>query len=58
MNRIAHACKDFGWEINLKKTAVMPDLVPGLPYIKPAMYVEEKKLDVVLSFVNFGSTFW
>ena len=56
MNRITHACEDFGCEINLKKTVIMHDPGPRLPNIKPAMYVEGKKFDVVLSFVNFGST--
>ena len=50
MNCFAHVCKAFGLEINLKKTIVMPDPVPGLLYIEPAIYVEGKKLDVLHSF--------
>ena len=56
MNHFTHACKAFGLEINLKKTVVMHDLVPGLPYIEPAIYIEGKKLVVVHSFLYLSST--
>ena len=39
MNSFAH---EYSLEINLKKT-LMHDQLPGLPYIKPIMYVEGKK---------------
>ena len=40
INRFAHACKVFALEINLKKTVVMHDPLPGLPFIEPAIYLE------------------
>ena len=51
MNYLAHACKAFGLEMNLKKTVVMHDPVSGLPYIEPAKYIEWKKLNTMHSFV-------
>ena len=51
-----YVCNSFGLKINLKKTVVMYDPVPGSPYIEPTIFVEGNKLDVVHSFVYLGST--
>ena len=51
MNDFVSACNLFGLKINLKRTVVMYDPAPGLPYIEPIIFVEGNKLDVVHSFV-------
>ena len=51
MNHYVSACNSFGLKINLKKTVVMYDPAPRLPYIEPIIFVEGNKLDVVHSFV-------
>ena len=56
MKRFANAYKDFGLEINLKKTVVIHDPVPGLPYKEASIYIERKKLDAEHSFVYLCST--
>ena len=56
INHFVLVCKGFGLEISLKKTVVMHDLVPGLPYIEPAIYAKGKRLDVVHSLAYLGST--
>ena len=56
MNHFVSACNSFGLKINLKKTVVMYDPAPGLPYVKPIIFVEGNKLDVVYSFIYLGST--
>ena len=56
MNHFVSACGSFGLKINLKKTVVMHDPAPGLPYIEPIIFVEVNKLDAVHFFVYLGST--
>ena len=56
MDRFSYACKAFGFEISLKKTVLMHDPAPGQPYVEPSIYVEDKKFNVVHSFVYLGST--
>ena len=56
MNDIAHTWVVFGLEVSLNNTVVMHDLVPALPNIEPAIYVEGKKRDILSSFLYLGST--
>ena len=56
MNHFVSACNSFSLKINLKKTVVMYDPAPRLPYIEPTIFIEGNKLDVVHSFVYLGST--
>ena len=51
MNHFVQACDAFGLEINLRKTIVIYDPGPRLPYGESAISVEGKKLDVVHFFL-------
>ena len=53
MNHFVSACNSFSLKISLKKTVVMYNTSP---YIKPIIFVEGNKLDVVHSFVYLEST--
>ena len=55
MKHFVSACNSFGLKVILKKTVVMYDPAPGLPYIEPIIFVEGNKLDVVHSFIYLGS---
>ena len=56
MNCFSTACDAFGLTICIKKTKVMFTPAPGAPYIEPNIYVRERRLDVVDTFVYLGST--
>ena len=49
-------CDAFGLTISIKKTKMMFTPEPGAPYIEPNIYVRERRLDVVDTFVYLGST--
>ena len=50
------ACDVFGFSVNIPKTKVMFQPAPGKPFIKPAIVIKNKILDVVKTFVYLGST--
>ena len=54
MNCFSTACDAFG--LTIRKTKVMFTPAPGAPYIEPNIYVRERRLDVVDTFVYLGST--
>ena len=56
MNCFSTACDAFGLTISIKKTKVMFTPAPGAPYIEPNIYVRERRLDVVDTFVYLHST--
>ena len=55
MNCFSTACEAFGLTISIKKTKVMFTPAPGAPYIESNIYVRERRLDVVDTFVYLGS---
>ena len=56
VNCFDSACDIFGFTINIPKTKVMFQPAPGNPFVKPSIFVKNKLLDVVKSFVYLGST--
>ena len=50
------ACDIFGFSVNIPKTKVMFQPAPGNPFLKPAIVIKNKILDVVKNFVYLGST--
>ena len=52
MDRFAHACKEFGLTISIKKTNVMGQDVPSPPSIS----IDDQELEVTDQFTYLGST--
>ena len=50
------ACDVFGFSVNIPKTKVMLKPSPGNPFIKPAIVIKSKILDVVKTFVYLGKS--
>ena len=56
VDHFAEACDNFGLTISTKKTEVMHQQAPGLPYTEPAITVNGEKLKAADKFVYLGST--
>ena len=56
MDKFATACSDFGLTISSKKTEVMHQPAPGVPYLEPRITVNGEHLSVADKFVYLGST--
>ena len=56
MDHFSRLCKAFGLNNSLKKTKVMFTPAPSESYIEPNITVNGTRLDVVDTFVYFGST--
>ena len=50
------ACDIFGFSVNIPKTKVMFQPAPVNPFLKPAIVIKNKILDVVKTLVYLGST--
>ena len=57
MNIFSAVCEDFGLTIGTKKTEVMYQPTPVVPYTDPTITVEGQKLAVADKSTNLGSTF-
>ena len=56
MDLFAKACDDFGLTISTKKTEVMHQPAPAVPYTEPSITVHGQRLAVVDKLVYLGST--
>jgi len=56
MDAFSSACDNFGFTISTKKTDVMYQPAPGIPYQEPNMTVEGQGLQAVENFAYLGST--
>ena len=56
LNALELACTSLGLTISLKKTVVMYQPAPNVPYQEPSIYVYGHKLKAVKKFVYLGST--
>ena len=55
VDKFSTACDNFGLTISTKKTEVMHQPAPGMPYGKPSISVKGKELTVVDKFTYLGS---
>lgn len=53
---VSTASDAFGLTINIKKMKVMFTLASDAPYIEPNIYVRERRLNAVDTFMYLGST--
>ena len=56
MDLFSTACNDFGLTISTKKTEVMHQPAPGVPYTEPTITIGGEKLAVADKFIYLGST--
>jgi len=56
MNAFSSACDNFGFTISSKKTEVMYQPAPRIPYQEPNITVKGQRLQVVENFTCLGST--
>ena len=56
MDAFARACDNFGLTISTKKTEVLHQPPPNVPYVKPDISVNGQRLAAVDKFVYLGST--
>lgn len=56
VSAFAHACTNFGLNINLEKTVVMYQPAPGTNHIVPNIKVNGHRLSLVDKFTYLGST--
>ena len=56
MNLFSRACEDFGLTISTKKTEVLHQPAPGVPYSEPHITVNDVRLAATEKFTYLGST--